>query len=349
MVLDTAKSYLAAIALFEERGLELPESYVKEIDAELESLVDTVADGSKTTLNTILAEYGANYDVLREAYMVEAKIAYLREDLFGINGSKIAPTLIEEYYKDNYARFKQVFLYTYEYVYETDENGDNIYYKEDGKISYDTSKELMKDKNGNTVTDKNGDRIYVYTDDKGKQRIAYDRVKGEREILVDDDGNSVTVDLEGDELKLIIDKANGILEKVKANDTIGFDMLVEEYNEEDGSEKFPDGYYVTETTQYASPEVIEELFKLKTGEYKMIKSKYGLHIIMRYELEDAVYTREDYKDLFIANSTGTYIFMNDLISKLLADYVASYKEMITVDETLLDGLDMKSVGVNFNY
>ena len=170
-----------------------------------------------------------------------------------------------------------------------------------------------------------------------------------REILVDDDGNSVTVDLEGDELKLIIDKANGILEKVKANDTIGFDMLVEEYNEEEGSEKFPDGYYVTETTQYASPEVIEELFKLKTGEYKMIKSKYGLHIIMRYELEDAVYTREDYKDLFIANSTGTYIFMNDLISKLLADYVASYKEKITVDETLLDGLDMKSVGVNFNY
>jgi hypothetical protein len=70
---------------------------------------------------------------------------------------------------------------------------------------------------------------------------------------------------------------------------------------------------------------------------------------MRYELEDAVYTREDYKDLFIANSTGTYIFMNDLISKLLADYVASYKEKITVDETLLDGLDMKSVGVNFNY
>ena len=95
------------------------------------------------SFNQRLAEYGANYDVLREAYMVEAKIAYLREDLFGINGSKIAPTLIEEYYKDNYARFKQVFLYTYEYVYETDENGDNIYYKEDGKISYDTSKEPM--------------------------------------------------------------------------------------------------------------------------------------------------------------------------------------------------------------
>jgi hypothetical protein len=349
MVLDTAKSYLAAIALFEERGLELPDSYIEEIDEELESLIENVADGSKTALNTILSEFGANYDVLREAYIIEAKIAYLREDLFGINGSKVAPTLIEEYYQDNYARFKQVFLYTYEYVYETDENGDNIYYKEDGKISYDTSKELMRDKDGNTVTDKNGDRIYVYVDEKGKERIAYDRTKGEREMLIGEDGDPVIVDLEGDDLKLLVEKANGILETVKEGDTIGFDLLVDEYNEEEGSEKYPNGYYVTENTQYASAEVIETLFDLKVGEYKMVKSDYGLHIIMRYELEKAAYTLEEYTDLFIANSTGTYIFMGDLMSKMLADYVSSYKEKVTVDETLLDGIDMKSVGVNFNY
>jgi hypothetical protein len=41
--------------------------------------------------------------------------------------------------------------------------------------------------------------------------------------------------------------------------------------------------------------------------------------------------------------------MGDLMSKMLADYVSSYKEKVTVDETLLDGIDMKSVGVNFNY
>jgi hypothetical protein len=242
-----------------------------------------------------------------------------------------------------------VFLYTYEYVYETDENGDNIYYKEDGKISYDTSKELMRDKDGNTVTDKNGDRIYVYVDEKGKERIAYDRTKGEREMLIGEDGDPVIVDLEGDDLKLLVEKANGILETVKEGDTIGFDLLVDEYNEEEGSEKYPNGYYVTENTQYASAEVIETLFDLKVGEYKMVKSDYGLHIIMRYELEKAAYTLEEYTDLFIANSTGTYIFMGDLMSKMLADYVSSYKEKVTVDETLLDGIDMKSVGVNFNY
>ena len=59
MVLDTAKSYIAALALFDEMGLELPDSYIDEIDTQMEALVDNVAEGSKTTLNTILAEYGA--------------------------------------------------------------------------------------------------------------------------------------------------------------------------------------------------------------------------------------------------------------------------------------------------
>ena len=172
MVLDTAKSYLAALALFEERGLELPDSYIEEIDSELESLVDNVADGSKTTLNSILAEYGANYDVLREAYIIEAKIAYLREDLFGVNGDKVGANLIEEYYQQTYARFKQVFFYTYDYVYETDENGDNIYYTEDGKVSYDTTKTLKKNAKGEQVYDENGDRVYVYTDENGKEILA---------------------------------------------------------------------------------------------------------------------------------------------------------------------------------
>ena len=81
----------------------------------------------------------------------------------------------------------------------------------------------------------------------------------------------------------------------------------------------------------------------------MVKSEYGIHIIMRYEPEVGAYTLEEYTDLFIANSTGTYIFMGDLISKLLADYVKSYKDKVEVDEGLLDGVDIKNVGVNFNY
>ena len=349
MVLDTAKSYLAALALFDERGLKLPDSYIEEIDSEMEELVQNVGDGSKTTLNSILAEYGANYDILRESYIIEAKIAYLREDLFGVNGDKVGNNLIEEYYQQTYARFKQVFFYTYEYVYETDENGDNIYYTEDGKVSYDTSKTLKKDANGEQVYDENGDRVYVYVDENGKERVAYKLKGAKRQELFDDNGDPIVKNYEGDKLAKIVDKANSVLDQVKEGDTIGFDLLVTEYNEETGHEKYPNGYYITEETQYASPEVIEELFTLKVGEYKMVRSKHGIHIIMRYELEDSAYTLDEYEDLFIATSTGTYIFMGDLIDKLYADYVSSYKDKIIVDESLLEGVDIKSVGVNYNY
>lgn len=349
MVLDTAKSYLAALALFEERGLKLPDSYVDEIDEEMKNLVETVADGSKTTFNTMLAEYGANYDVLREAYVIEAKIAYLREDLFGANGSKIAPNLIDDYYRANYARFKQVFLYTYDPAYETDENGDSIYYKEDGKISYDTTKTLKKDANGAQVLDKNGDRVYVYTDDNGKERIAYKKIDAERKEILDENGDVILNHYTGEKKQKVIDKAYDIMERVKKGDTMSFDLLVTEYNEENGNETYPDGYYVTKDTAYASPEVIKELFTLEVGDYKMVSSEYGIHIIMRYELQDAAYDLDEYDDVFIANSTGNYIFMSDLTDKLLSDYVSSYKERVEVNDGLLDGVDMKSVGANYYY
>ncbi|MBE6534172.1 MAG: hypothetical protein E7678_04300, partial [Ruminococcaceae bacterium] len=111
MVLDNAKSYLAAIVAFDELELELPQSYIDEIDASINEMILNEANGSKTAFNSILAHYGANYDILREAYIIEAKIAYLREHLFGKNGNKVGANLVDDYYKENYARFKQVFLY----------------------------------------------------------------------------------------------------------------------------------------------------------------------------------------------------------------------------------------------
>ena len=349
MVMDTAKSYIAALALFEEKGLELPDSYVEEIDSELEALIENVAGGSKTTLNSILSEYGANYDVLREAYIIEAKIAYLREYLFGVNGSKVSAELVEKYYQETYACFKQVFFYTYEYVYETDENGDNIYYTESGRVSYDTTKTLKKDADGNEVYDKNGDRIYVYTDESGKERIAYKLKDAEREVLVDDKGNPVTRDYVGDEERLVIEKATAIFEQVKEGDTINFDLLVKENTEDESYDTYPNGYYITEDSYYPLPEVQKAVFEMKVGECKMVRSDNGLHVIMRYEPTEGAYALAEYEDLFVAKSTGTYIFMGDLVSKLMTDYVASYKDKVEIDNVLLDGVDIKSAGINYHY
>lgn len=350
LVLEDAKNYLAAIAAFDELGLELPQSYIDEIDAGLEEMVLNEANGSKSAFNAILAHYGANYDILREAYIIEAKIEYLREELFGKNGSKVGANLVDDYYKENYARFKQVFLYTYEFVYDEDVNGDKIYYRNDtSRISYDTSKTAKTNEDGSYVTDKNGDRVYVYTDENGKERIAYKKEGASPKQHYDSAGEpEIRYYKDSDpEMKIVESDAKAILAEAKTGDFEGFNELVSKYDQ--GSQDYPNGYYVSQYSSYEAINVIEEVLDMEIGEVRKVRSDYGIHIVMKYKLEDGAYTFKENEDLFISTKTGTYIFMSDLVDKLLYEYIKEYKERITVDEELLKKVDIKSVDINFYY
>ena len=348
LVLDNAKSSLAVMAAFDELELKLPDSYIEEIDAELEDLVQNEANGSKTAFNATLAEYGANYDILREAYIIEAKIAYL----LGKIGSKVGKTLIDEYYTDNYARFKQVFLYGYEFLYDEDENGDMIYYREDNsRISYDTSKTAKLNSDGGYATDKNGDRIYVYTDSDGEERIAYKKEGAATKQLLDSNGEPRVRYYEdgSKEMQILDSDANAILAEAQKGDFVGFDAIVKEYGNKDSSEDYPNGYYVSRAMNYDAVDVVDEVFEMEIGEVKKIPTDFGIHIVMRYELEEDAYSNKENEDIFISTKTGTYIFMEELVDKLLGDYLKEYKEKITVDEKLLATVDIKRAGVNFYY
>ena len=350
LVLEDAKNYLAAIAAFDELGLELPQSYIDEIDAGLEEMVLNEANGSKSAFNAILAHYGANYDILREAYIIEAKIEYLREELFGKNGSKVGANLVDDYYKENYARFKQVFLYTYEFVYDEDVNGDKIYYRNDtSRISYDTSKTAKTNEDGSYVTDKNGDRVYVYTDENGKERIAYKKEGASPKQHYDSAGEpEIRYYKDSDpEMKIVESDAKAILAEAKTGDFEGFNELVSKYDQ--GSQDYPNGYYVSQYSSYEAINVIEEVLDMEIGEVRKVRSDYGIHIVMKYKLEVGAYTFKENEDLFISTKTGTYIFMSDLVDKLLYEYIKEYKERITVDEELLKKVDIKSVDINFYY
>ena len=293
-VLDSAKTYLAAIAVFDELGLELPKSSIDKIDAELEEMVMNEANGSKSAFNAILAHYGANYDILREAYIIEAKIAYLRDELFGTNGSKVGANLVDDYFNKNYVRFKQVFIPTYEELYEEDANGKKVY-------QYDS----------------NGDiKIKHYKESDPEMQIIESDVKV-------------------------------IMSEAREGDFEGFDSLVEKYHQ--GSKDYPNGYYVSEYTSYDAIEVVEEVLDMKVGEVRRVRSDYGIHIVMRYELVEGAYTLEENEDLFISTKTGTYIFMSDLVDELYYEYLAEYKSKITVDEDLLKTVDIKSVEINYYY
>lgn len=346
-ILENTKTYLAALYEFDRRGLELPKATIDKIDERLETFINEDANGSKPAFNAILAEYGVNYDILREAYIIEEKIAYLKNDIFGADGSKIAKNLIDDYYKANYARFKQILYYTCDYVYITDENGDDIYYKKDGKIAYDTTATPKTDANGNNMRDANGDVIFVKTNSEGLTRVAYDTKNGTRRNKTDTDGSYIIAELEGAELQAVLAQASETYAKMKKDD---YETFEKNMNSE---ESYPNGYYITKETDYDSPEVVEAIFEMEVGEVRAVKSQYGVHVIMKYELEDDGYdpsAHPENSDFFISTKNGNYVFLTDLINQLTSSYLTSnYKDKIIVDTTALEGVDIKRVAPNFYY
>ena len=112
---------------------------------------------------------------------------------------------------------------------------------------------------------------------------------------------------------------------------------------------YPNGYYMTSSTGYYATEVVDALFDMEIGEIRQVRSSYGIHIIMRYENEEGGYMLDDNSDFFVSTTGSGYVFMSDLMNTLFTDYLAQYKLMVTVDEKLLEGVDMKSVSANYHY
>ena len=88
---------------------------------------------------------------------------------------------------------------------------------------------------------------------------------------------------------------------------------------------------------------------MEVGEVKLVPSEYGVHLVMRYELEEDGYRKKDNSDFFIDTKTGNFVFMNDLENQLLTERVAHHKSRIIVDEKVLATADMKSIKPNFYY
>ena len=310
-ILDNVKTYAAALHVFRERGLELPKETVKAIDAELKEILDNEWNGSKAEMNAKLAQYGANYEVLREAKIIEAKIEYLRNDLFGENGEKIGSELKESYYQTNYRHFKQMFFYTYHFVTETDADG-----------------------NEKVVTGADG---YPKTEPMTEKEIqlVIDRVQEAYDKAVVDDTSFLDAWKEG---------------KAAKGDAGLFDAMLNEkgedgkylYTEDIGRELYPNGVYLKADTLYDSPEVVEAVFDMEVGEIRLVRSEHGFHVVMRYETEKGAYEDE-------ANDDSFNGFINELEDRLLTDYLRDYKALAVVDEKVYEGISIKDVTPNLHY
>ncbi len=215
---NTVRYYVAAMELFDELGLKLTKEEKNAIDEELSELIELHANGSKNEFNAILADYGANYKTLRDCKIMNAKLEKLISELYGNGGSKISGELKQQYIEENYVSYLQIVLPLFEYVYRTDDNGNDIYYKVDDEGNFVTEKAddgksyyvIAYDKENGQVIDGDrdllGDRVYkTYSN----VRIVYDTVNGIKSDEKDSYGNYVYY-TDDSKSKIAYDVANGM-------------------------------------------------------------------------------------------------------------------------------------------
>ncbi|MBQ8258154.1 MAG: hypothetical protein IJY97_01195 [Clostridia bacterium] len=134
-IYENAQTYLCSLYLFDQFGLSLPASTVEEVDTYIADLCENYASGSKSEFNALLSNYGVSMKILRELYLIDEKVDYLQEYLFGTGGT-LGVTKIdkENYYQQNYVRMRQICFFINECP-EYDEKGNPVLDK-DGYTKY---------------------------------------------------------------------------------------------------------------------------------------------------------------------------------------------------------------------
>ena len=348
-VLDDCKSYLLSLYLFDKFDLELSESAKGEIEDLMSELVKTDGDGSKTKLNSVLAEFGVNYKMLKEYYTIKAKFKAVQDHIYSTTG----PNIKNQYVNEHYVHFYQLFLANYTYVYETDKNGDTIYYNPStSKILYKETDYTQTDASGKVETDSKGQIVY-YTD-VTRDHISYDTKNGQPSYKIDADGESyVTKPMTEDELDKLVERANDLHQSLQG---VAKDTFVARANAESDDTQaaiYTDGYYLQKGMDYSASgqdflyldTIVEKLSDpaVKVGDVIMISSPSGYHILMKCSPTENAYELE-------ANDVWFSGFATLLTGDLFADRVEPYRSQIEVNQKVYaKAPSMKEVGVNYFY
>ena len=362
LMLEMAKDTLYKLALFDEKGLTLPQSVIDAIDEEIAFWIDYDGEGSKNNFNAILGNFGANVDILREYMIMSAKVEYLVSYLYG-GGEKVSDAVRKNYLEEKYVSLKQIMIPYYCYVYVTDTNGDDVYYTEDGKIAYDVEEgiPLDPDGDGKSNRDKNGDIIY-YKDVNGKPHIAYDDKVGTRKFMLDSKGNPVTRDYTSAEKSAAWERAQSVYSKMdgKSGNFHEFESLMLIYDESYSAEEDESGgrMYLNTEVNYSNlygddtiSKIIESVSGIGVGEVALYESEYGMHIIMRYGIEDRAWDNDKYVGYFV-DETGYMDFEAKLVNYLFSLEVERAKKTygaVEVNKEALGKISIRKIGINYDF
>lgn len=355
-IYNNCRTFLVALYLFEREGLSLTAAEQAKIRERLDELVLSDGGGSKTKLNAVLSSYGVNYDILKEVYTIEAKIKALQNHLYGEGASKLGPEIKNEYLEKNYVHFRQVFLAAYHYVYETDKNGDDIYYYADGDkkghVYYDIyNGEIGYDKSGNPLLDEKGDVIFFVPGTDCK-KIAYNTLGARINVLTADGSDYETKAMTAEELEEVKKKAEELFGDLEDSTVVEFEQALTNYSDDTAEvNEFDDGYYLNVGQDYTNSgekyayldETVKALQEMEVGEVRMIKSAFGYHIIRKYAHSDKAYDNEVNKQWFSD-------FHQSLIEELFAEKCLEYYEdIVCIEKVYAAAPTMKEVGVNYYY
>ena len=134
LTLDSIKTNLVGMKLFDDYGLSLDKDETDSISDYVKDLVKEYADGSKSTMNTVLGEYGINLSLLEQIYREESKLTKVYNYLYGDGGAEaVTDGELEQYYQDYYVHFQLIYINNaYQYVTDSEGNmvtDDDGYYK----------------------------------------------------------------------------------------------------------------------------------------------------------------------------------------------------------------------------
>ena len=348
-VLENCKAYLVSLYLFDKYGLALSESAKKEIEETMDELVKTDGEGSKAKLNSVLANYGVNYNMLKEYYTIKAKFKAVQDHIY----STMGPNVKGEYLNENYVHFYQIFLANYTYVYETDKNGDTIYYDTTtNQILYKKTEFTQTTASGKTETDSKGNVIY-YTD-VTRTHISYDSEKGQPSYKIDKDGESyVTKPMTEDELDKLVERANDLTQSLQGVSKDTFVTKVSSESDDTQAAIYTDGYYLQKGVDFsASGEdfmyldtIVEQLSSadVKDGDVIMIASPSGYHILMKCAPTEKAYELE-------ANAVWFTNFVSGFTAEVFAERAEPYLAQIDLNEKVYaKAPSMKEVAINYFY
>ena len=239
----------------------------------------------------------------------------------------------------------------FDYVYETDTNGDEIYYLPNennskvNNIAYDVVNGNPRlDEFGKTIVDKNGDTVYFLSDGS----IAYDKAAGVRAMTYDADGNLKTKNYSAEELAEHKAAGQEILTSVAKGDYAAFEALLKEYEVDDEDAFVTDSaycfLYTTGDNSYDYlNDIADALANTEEGELCMVSSEYGYNVVMKYPMPSDAVANDTYKDWFAD-------LPDRIIAKQFHTMCKPYMEKVTVDSDVFATLpSMKEIATNISY